>query len=151
MELTHKNNFGLFRLLFAYGVIVSHSAEMLDGNRAREVLTRLGSQVTMGGLAVDGFFLISGYLIASSFIRHPRLGDYLASRILRIYPAFIAASLICLFLVGPLGGGVLARFGLDRLAEGCGRVHPASPAPSARRLPVPAISGARRFDVDHRL
>src|SRR5690242_17045737 len=86
---------------------------MLDGNRAREILIRLGSPYTLGGLAVDGFFLISGYLIASAYIRHPRLGDYLLNRILRIYPAFIVTSLICFFIVAPLAGGALSALGVS--------------------------------------
>lgn len=107
----HNNNFGALRLIFAYAVIFSHAPEMLDGNRLREPLTALGSHLTLGGVAVDGFFIISGYLVASSYLSGRSLATFLINRVLRIYPAFIIASLVCIFLVGPLAGGHLTTVG----------------------------------------
>lgn len=90
----HKNNFGLLRLILASLVVVSHSSEMLDGNRSREALTSLGSAVTFGELAVDGFFIISGYLVLQSFEKSATILDYLKKRILRIYPGFIVCAVL---------------------------------------------------------
>lgn len=101
----HGNAFGFLRLIFAALVIVSHTVEIADGNRGRELLTRWFGTLSFGDLAVDGFFIISGYLIAASYIKKPEIGSYLLRRIARIYPAFIVCSVIVLWLVAPIAGG----------------------------------------------
>jgi peptidoglycan/LPS O-acetylase OafA/YrhL len=79
---------------------------MMDASNAREPLTSLfqNPQLTLGGLAVDGFFLLSGYLIAQSMTRTRSLRSYLERRVLRIYPAFIVAYILSVFLLGPIVG-----------------------------------------------
>lgn len=103
----HHNAFGIIRLLFASLVIVSHTPELIDGNRSRELLTRTFGTISFGELAVDGFFIVSGYLIVGSFIKRPVAITFLIKRIARIYPAFIAASLVCVFIVAPLAGATI--------------------------------------------
>lgn len=69
------------------------------------MLTQLFGTITFGDLAVDGFFVISGCLIAQSWERTPELAAYFRKRIVRIYPAFIVCSIVCLAIVAPLAGG----------------------------------------------
>jgi peptidoglycan/LPS O-acetylase OafA/YrhL len=98
----HRNNFGLLRLIFAMCVLVSHSIELVDGNRSREPLTFIFGTLSLGELGVDGFFLVSGYLIAQSFENSASVLLYLGKRILRIYPAFVVAFVLSIVVVGPL-------------------------------------------------
>jgi peptidoglycan/LPS O-acetylase OafA/YrhL len=98
-----ENNFNFLRLLFASLVVLSHSFELLDGNRGREPLSRVFGTISFGEFAVDGFFLLSGYLIVQSWAIEPKPLQYLLKRIVRIYPGFIAASLICVLVIAPLG------------------------------------------------
>ncbi|MDO6416036.1 acyltransferase [Sphingomonas sp. BIUV-7] len=103
----HNNAFGLARLLLAIAVVFSHTPEIIDGDRHREPLVYLFGTISLGDLAVDGFFLVSGYLITRSFLDHPKLGAFLLKRAARIYPAFTIATLISLAAGAPLAG---ARF-----------------------------------------
>ena len=47
----HRNAFDFLRLLSAFLVIVSHATALFDGNRQREVLTRLFGTISFGDLA----------------------------------------------------------------------------------------------------
>ena len=69
----------------------------------------LGNQ-TLGPLAVDGFFGISGYLICASALRHSLqngrlvgLARHFWDRILRIYPAFWVCLIVTAVIFGPIG------------------------------------------------
>jgi peptidoglycan/LPS O-acetylase OafA/YrhL len=93
------NNFSSLRLVFASAVIFSHSPFILSGNVSLE--PHLGS-ATLGAIAVDGFFLLSGYLITKSFDHDGGIIDFFRKRILRIYPAFLVNMPLCLFILAPL-------------------------------------------------
>jgi peptidoglycan/LPS O-acetylase OafA/YrhL len=99
------NYFDQFRLAFAALVLLSHSFELIDGNRSREPLSVVFGTASFGEFAVCGFFILSGFLIAKSWARAKGLAPYLTNRILRIVPAFVVAFLLSVFLVGALGAG----------------------------------------------
>ncbi len=111
-----NNNFNILRLILATLVIFSHSPELTDGNRNRELLTRIFGTLSFGEVAVNGFFLLSGFLIVQSWQRKPNFPDYLKKRVLRIYPGFIVASLVSAFIVGPLGSNAAQYFSEFRFA-----------------------------------
>lgn len=57
----------------------------------------------LGRLGVDLFFMISGYLITGSLLKHGRIRRFLGNRALRIYPAFLVPHLL-VFGLGPVIG-----------------------------------------------
>ena len=61
----------------------------------------LGPGFLVGQYGVEIFFIISGYLITQSLLRHGEVAGFLIDRALRIYPAFLAIHLL-VFTVGPL-------------------------------------------------
>jgi len=97
------NAFALVRLVLAALVIVAHAPELLDGDRHRELLTRAFGAISFGELAVDGFFALSGFLLAQSWQKSPHLVRYLARRVLRIHPGFLLAFAVSVLGVGTLG------------------------------------------------
>lgn len=66
--------------------------------------------MTFGEVAVDGFFIVSGYLVLQSFHHSKGLLDYLFKRIRRIYPGFVACAIIVTAL-SPLVGSPLLSWG----------------------------------------
>lgn len=85
------NGFGAVRLGLALSVVISHAFSATTGQVADEPLRQL-TGFTLGEHAVNGFFAVSGFLVAMSFVRRgPR--DYAVSRALRIVPGFVVAAL----------------------------------------------------------
>tara|TARA_Y100000296_G_scaffold37900_1_gene43846 strand:- start:5280 stop:6350 length:1071 start_codon:yes stop_codon:yes gene_type:complete len=93
------NNLNLIRFTAALMVLVSHSFSIVSGNPNDEPFTELLGK-NLGSIAVDVFFIISGFLISKSFDRRRSIGDYFMSRFLRIYPALIFSSLLTVVLLG---------------------------------------------------
>jgi len=102
-----SGNFGALRLLMSCLVIIGHTPELIDGNRHREIFTQLFGTMSLGELAVDGFFLISGYMLSLSVERSGNLANYFIKRVARIYPAFIVSFVLCLLIVSPLAAGII--------------------------------------------
>jgi peptidoglycan/LPS O-acetylase OafA/YrhL len=144
LQRDRNNNFGLLRLLFAALVVLSHSPELIDGNRSREILTRLFGTLSFGEVGVDGFFIISGYLVAKSYLTTSSLLDFLVKRVARILPAFVVASIVSIALFGPIAHSPLAELGLRdwrHVAIFMFLLQP-PPMPAFSGLPIPALNGA---------
>lgn len=102
-----NNALNAWRLVLASGVILQHSWP-LTGRKLPPLVDQLLTQVW-----VDGFFVVSGFLITSSWVRNPRLREYFVARILRIFPGLWVCLAVVAFVIAPIGvaiqGGSAAR------------------------------------------
>lgn len=99
-DVGRSNNFDAMRFIAASMVILSHSYALLD-LKGDEPLTHLYSRMDLGSLAVDIFFVISGYLITKSMLRRTSALAYVEARVLRIVPGLVAASVLGVFVLAP--------------------------------------------------
>src|SRR5437870_1760677 len=100
------NNFNLLRLTAASLVIYAHSHPFVQGfidgrepdwrGDALHALTGLDS----GRIAVQVFFIISGFLVAQSLTHRGSLKDFYRARALRILPGLWIAVPFCAFVIG---------------------------------------------------
>ena len=91
MEINRKsNNFDLLRLLFALVVAIAHCATLSKVDFLSGIGKYLSSKV-----AIDSFFIISGFLIFMSYDSSKSLSSYINKRLRRIFPGYIAVILIC--------------------------------------------------------
>ncbi len=144
MTAERDNNFNLLRLFFASLVIVSHSPVLVDGDRSREILTEIFGTLTAGDVAVDGFFLISGYLITRSFVRSPSVVAYMKKRVARILPGYAVAFLLCALVVAPFvgGAGVWSFGGIGKLLTQMATLLPPKVAGVFPGLPQPSLNAS---------
>jgi peptidoglycan/LPS O-acetylase OafA/YrhL len=106
-QSNRNHQFDLLRILFATLVLLSHASELAYGDASREPLYRFtGTPMTFGTLAVDGFFVLSGYLIVQSWLGDPVLINFLRKRVLRIYPGYLVALAVSTLAVGLLAPGI---------------------------------------------
>ncbi|WP_243041435.1 acyltransferase family protein [Dyella sedimenti] len=97
-----QDNFLLLRFLAASLVIYGHGPSISGGLAWPDLFAWLGWGTYSGDIAVDVFFVTSGYMIAGSYLRRRHLPDFLWARVLRIYPAYLACLLACALALGPL-------------------------------------------------
>lgn len=92
-----KNNFDLLRLVLAAIVVFVHAYDLSDFPGLGWVVGVLSST-----MAVQAFFIVSGFLIFMSYERSSTLMSYARKRFWRIYPAYVAVimlSALGMFLV----------------------------------------------------
>lgn len=96
-----RNSFDLIRLSAAILVLFSHCFPLTRQDASEPFIghTAFG---TFGELAVDAFFVISGYLVAGSYIRGSGPLDFVVKRALRLLPALFVAVLLTVLVLGPL-------------------------------------------------
>jgi peptidoglycan/LPS O-acetylase OafA/YrhL len=108
------DNFTLLRLALALAVVVSHAASVGTGRHLDEPLYAL-TGYTLGEHGVNGFFAVSGFLVAMSWDRRGGVLPFAAARLLRVYPGLIAATLVTALAIG--GAMTTVAFG-SYLASG---------------------------------
>lgn len=101
-----KNSLNLFRLIFAALVLFAHSFYITGNGTGPSI-----NGENLGGWAVAGFFVVSGFLITGS--RHRTgAGNYILHRVARIFPGFVACLLVTALVFGPIA--VIVEFGTMR-------------------------------------
>src|SRR5271163_4519872 len=94
------NNFNLIRLAAAVSVLAGHSVAVLGLPSSREFFfDHLG--LSLAEMAVDVFFVTSGFLVTGSLVNRGEVIAYLWARALRIYPAIWAMLLLTVFVLAP--------------------------------------------------
>ena len=94
--ISRANNFDLIRLFAALQVAVYHTMEHLE-------YQYVGWGVKFPFPGVICFFVISGFLITSSWDRNPSFTKYIKNRFLRIIPALWTAFFILVIVLACFG------------------------------------------------
>lgn len=97
---SQRNSFHLMRFVLAALVLLCHSYTLLGRTTPLSGLT--GGQINEGTMAVDGFLVISGFLICQSSLRSKNPLTFLGKRVLRLAPAFLCALCFSALIVGGL-------------------------------------------------
>jgi peptidoglycan/LPS O-acetylase OafA/YrhL len=93
------NNFNLIRIVAAFAVLVTHSFALVTGTADAEPF-RASLGMTMGSIAVDVFFVTSGFLVTASLLTRQSAIEFVWARVLRIVPALVAMLLLTVFGLG---------------------------------------------------
>jgi peptidoglycan/LPS O-acetylase OafA/YrhL len=100
---SHLNNFDLIRILAATQVLIFHTIHVL------QLSTPFWLMPLANFPGVTIFFVVSGYLVSSSYERSKSPADYFRKRFLRIYPG-LWACLVLTVIVATAFGFSFLRF-----------------------------------------
>jgi peptidoglycan/LPS O-acetylase OafA/YrhL len=90
-----RNSFDALRLILAGLVAIDHGIIIRTG------IVHRRHGVALGDFAVDGFFVLSGFLVCHSYLRLQSLPRYLWHRGLRILPGFWVCLLLTALVAAP--------------------------------------------------
>lgn len=93
----HSNNFDFIRIVAALAVLYSHHFALTG-----QMEPSFFSLHSWGGAAVLVFFVVSGYLVTSSWYNDPNIIRFSWRRILRIWPALTLVVVCTVFILGPI-------------------------------------------------
>ena len=96
----HDNFFTPLRLLFAILVVIGHTFNVALKDAGAE--PHVFFHYNFSYLAVNLFFIASGFLVTKSMLYRGDVTEFSAARILRIYPALAVLVLFAMFIIGPL-------------------------------------------------
>ncbi len=100
VRTSDNNNFDAIRFALAFVVFLAHSYELSRVEGLRFVNALFSSEI-----AVQAFFVVSGFLIFMSYEKSGSFSKYAVKRARRIYPAYVTVVVLCAllgFLVSPL-------------------------------------------------
>lgn len=97
-----NNSIGFLRWLMAFMVIFSHAGPVAGLFGGVDIGSQWGAETSLGGLAVTGFFFLSGMLITRSMMTTSSPVRYLWHRVVRIFPAWFMILIVTAFLLAPI-------------------------------------------------
>lgn len=95
----HDNFFTPLRFIFAFMVLIGHA--FIIGSRDIQAEPHVFFDYTFSYMAVNLFFIASGFLVTKSMLYRGDIAEYSSARILRIYPALALHVLLVMFIMGP--------------------------------------------------
>lgn len=97
-----NNAIGFVRWLMAFMVIFSHAGPIAGFYGGKDLGTQWSTEQSLGGVAVSGFFFLSGFLITRSKMGKSTTPRFFWHRVLRIYPGWFLALLVTAFVLAPI-------------------------------------------------
>lgn len=94
----HDNFFTPLRFIFAYMVLIGHAFVVVLGDSSNE--PHIFFELTFSFMAVNLFFIASGFLVTGSMLYRKNVASFASARILRIFPALIVHVLLMMFVFG---------------------------------------------------
>lgn len=101
----HDNFFTPLRLLMAVMVLVGHAFHVAEGSSYAHVgmaEPKIFFNYEASYLAVNMFFIVSGFLVTKSMLYRQNIAVYASARILRIFPALLFHVIFVMFVIGPI-------------------------------------------------
>lgn len=99
VTVNKDNNFNLIRLIAAVAVLFGHCFPLATGTEAN-LWIGYHLEISVGSIAVDIFFITSGFLVTGSLLSSKDTLTFIRARILRIYPALLVMLLLTITFVG---------------------------------------------------
>lgn len=97
-----NNSIGFLRWLMALMVIFSHAGPIAGFYGGKDLGTQWSEEQSFGGVAVCGFFFLSGFLITRSKLGPVSTPRFFWHRVLRIFPGWFFALLVTAFALAPI-------------------------------------------------
>jgi peptidoglycan/LPS O-acetylase OafA/YrhL len=101
-EAQPENNYLLLRFVAALMVIYGHSYAVTKLRGQMDLVQRVLRFTYAGGVGVDIFFVISGFLVTASYLNRRSWPEFMKARCLRIFPGLLVCLLATAFLLGPM-------------------------------------------------
>ena len=97
-----RNSIGFLRWLMAFAVIFSHAGPVAGLFGGVDIGAQWGAETSLGGVAVTGFFFLSGMLITRSMMNSRSPLRFLWHRAARIFPAWFLVLIVTAFVLAPI-------------------------------------------------
>ncbi|GAA3030729.1 acyltransferase family protein [Microbacterium dextranolyticum] len=97
-----SNSIGFLRWLMAFMVIFSHAGPLAGFYGGHDLGTQISTEQSLGGVAVAGFFFLSGFLITKSKMGRSSTARFFWRRIMRIFPGWFLILIVTAYVLAPI-------------------------------------------------